>query len=62
MVVNQELVLKADQDSFLSFTFLNGKGMVDDIPYQEFDTFFLPCGKSCLIKGEGTLIVSSVNK
>ena len=27
MVVNQELGLKADQDSFLSFTFLNGKGI-----------------------------------
>lgn len=60
--VNQELTLSADKDSFISFTFLNGKGMVDDIPYQEFDTFFLPYGKSCHIKGEGTLIVSSVNK
>ena len=62
MVVNQELTIAANKDSFISFTFLNGKGMVDDIPYQQFDTFFLPYGKTCLIKGEGTLIVSSVNK
>ena len=62
MVVNNKLTIKADKDSFISFTFLSGKGMVDDIPYQEFDTFFLPYGKSCVIKGEGTLIVSSVNK
>ena len=62
MVVNQKLTISANKDSFISFTFLNGKGMVDDIPYQEFDTFFLPYGKSCVIKGEGTLIVSSVNK
>ena len=62
LVVNQKLTISANKDSFISFTFLSGKGMVDDIPYQEFDTFFLPYGKSCVIKGEGTLIVSSVNK
>ena len=62
LIANDELTLKADKDSFVSFTFLNGKGMVDDIPYQEYDTFFLPYGKSCVIKGTGTLIVSSVNK
>ncbi len=62
LIVNQELTLKADQDSFVSFTFIDGNGMVDDIPYQEFDTFFLPYGKSCNIVGKGTLIVSSVNK
>ena len=60
--VNKELILKADKDSFISFTFISGKGMVDDIEYRQFDTFFLPYGKSCHIKGEGTLIVSSVNK
>lgn len=62
MNVNGELTLKADKDSFISFTFLSGKGIVDDIEYRQFDTFFLPYGKSCHIKGEGTLIVSSVNK
>lgn len=61
-IVDDELVLKADQDSFISFTFLEGKGKVDDISYQEYDTFFLPYGKSCVIKGNGTLIVSGVNK
>lgn len=62
MLVNGELVLSANKDSFISFTFLSGKGLVDDISYREFDTFFLPYGKSCKIKGEGTIIVSSVNK
>ena len=60
--VNGELSIEANKDSFISFTFLSGKGMVDDIEYQQFDTFFLPYKKSCLIKGEGTVIVSSVNK
>ena len=57
-----ELSLKANKDSFISFTFLEGEGMVDDISYQQFDTFFLPYGKSCTITGKGTLVVSSVNK
>lgn len=57
-----EYLLKADQGSFLSFTFIKGRGKVDDIDYQEYDTFFLPNGKSCLIKGEGILVISSVNK
>ena len=62
VTIDKELELSANKDSFISFTFLNGNGLVDDIPYQQFDTFFLPFGKTCLIKGEGTLIVSSVNK
>ena len=57
--VNNELHLKADS-SFLSFTFINGEGMVDDIPYHQFDTFFLPYGKECIIKGNGTIIISKV--
>ena len=57
---NGELMLSADKDSFISFTFIDGEGMVDDIPYKTFDTFFLPYKKSCLINGKGTLIISSV--
>ena len=56
--INKELLLKADQGSFMSFTFIDGKGKVNDIDYQIYDTFFLPSGKECLIKGEGTIIVS----
>ena len=61
IVVNNELTLSSNKGSFISFTFLQGKGMVDDIPYREFDTFFLPYGKKCMIKGDGVLIASSVN-
>ena len=60
MVVDGELTLSADKDSFISFTFISGNGFVDDIPYQTFDTFFLPYGKQCHIKGKGVLIVSSL--
>lgn len=59
---DKELILTSNEGSFMSFTFIKGKGMVDDIPYQEFDTFFLPNNKTCKIKGEGVVIISSVNK
>lgn len=55
-----ELELNSDNGSFLSFTFLKGNGYVDDIPYQPFDTFFLPYNKKCKIKGDGVVIIASV--
>ena len=58
--IKGQLEVSADKESFISFTFISGHGMVNDIPYQQFDTFFLPYGKKCLIKGEGTLIISQV--
>ena len=55
-----ELEVVANDDSFISFTFIDGDGKVDDIPYKKFETFFLPYGKRCLIKGKGTVIISRV--
>ena len=60
MRVKGELKLSANNGSFISFTFIDGVGKVNDIPYIAFDTFFLPYQKSCKIKGEGTLIISSL--
>ncbi len=57
---NGEIELKADEKSFISFTFLSGEGKVDYIDFNQYDTFFLPYGKKCLVKGKGTLIISSV--
>ena len=55
-----EIELNANEQSFLSFTFLSGEGMVNDIKYSQYDTFFLPYGKKCTVKGKGTLVISSV--
>ena len=55
-----EITISADQESFVSFTFLSGEGMVDELSYKKFDTFFLPYGKKCVVKGKGTIIVSSL--
>lgn len=56
--INGSLLLHANGKSFMSFTFISGKGYVNDMKYDVFDTFFLPYGKECLIKGTGTIILS----
>ena len=56
----KELEISANENSFISFTFLEGEGMVNDIPYSKYDTFFLPYGKRCLIKGHGKVVLSKV--
>ena len=55
-----EIELSANEKSFISFTFIDGKGKVDDIDFNQYDTFFLPYGKKCLVKGKGTIVVSMV--
>ena len=55
-----EMVISADRDSFVSFTFIEGNGMVDDMKFQQFDTFFLPFGKKCTVKGKGVVVLSEV--
>ena len=58
--VDGELEIIADKTSFKSFTIIEGEGMVDDIPFKKFDTFFLPSGKKCRIKGKATFVASSI--
>ena len=58
--VNGSWIIDANQESFVSCTFLSGSGFVDDIPYKQFDTFFVPFGNKCEIKGNGTIIISGV--
>ena len=55
---DKELKISANEQSFVSFAFLEGQGTVDNIEYNQFDTFFLPYKKSCLIKGQGTVVIS----
>ena len=57
---DRELELSANKNSFISFTFLSGEGFVDVIPYRIYDSFFLPYGKKCKIKGKGIVIISSL--
>ena len=57
---DNELEIKANDKAFISFTFLEGKGKVNDIDFNQYDTFFLPYGKKCLIKGKGKVVISTV--
>ena len=57
---DKELEISANEKAFVSFTFLDGEGMVDDIPFNKYDTFFLPYQKKCLIKGKGRVVISTV--
>ena len=56
----ENLLITANENSFVSFTFLDGEGMVNDIPFKQYDTFFLPYKKECLIKGKGRVVISKV--
>ena len=60
IVFDNEIELIANDKAFISFTFLEGEGLVNDIPFNQFDTFFLPYNKGCLIKGKGKVVVSTV--
>ena len=57
---DNELEINANEKAFISFTFLEGKGKVNDIDFNQYDTFFLPYGKKCLIKGKGRVVISTV--
>ena len=39
--LDKELEITANEKSFISFTFLEGEGMVNDIAFSQYDTFFL---------------------
>ena len=55
-----EIRLNANNKSFVSFTFLEGEGSVNNERFSQFDTFFLPYKKECLIKGKGVVIISQI--
>ena len=50
--------IKKKEYSFMSFTFLDGKGDVDGIEYGPYDTFFVPHGQDFHVNGTGTIILS----
>ncbi len=53
--------LKADSKSFISITFIEGKGMVNDMVFEKYDSFFIPANKVANIKGNGSFILTKVN-
>ena len=47
-------------DSFISITFIEGEGFVNDISYAKGDTFFIPAGKKAEIKGNGKYLLTTI--
>lgn len=48
------------KDSFTSITFLSGEGKINNLDYKKFDSFFISVGEECLLKGNGTYILTRV--
>ncbi len=48
------------KDSFTSITFLSGEGKINNLDYKKFDSFFISAGEECLLKGNGTYILTKV--
>ncbi len=58
--VRNDDVLIAPSTSFYSFTFLDGEGLINNIPYKKYDTFFLPSTKKAVIKGSGSYLLTDI--
>lgn len=60
--VNEKNEIIPNDYSFICITFIDGEGLINDIPYKKYDTFFIPYNKKCSIKGNGTYIESTIEK
>ena len=53
--------IRADKGSFISITFIEGEGFVNDISFAKGDTFFIPAGKKAEIRGNGKYLLTTIN-
>ncbi len=60
MKVEENNIINADKDSFISITFIEGNGLVNDISFAKGDTFFIPAGKKAEIKGNGKYLLTTI--
>ena len=52
--------IKADKGSFISLTFVEGTGFVNDISFAKGDTFFIPAGKVAEIRGNARYLLTMI--
>ena len=55
-------IIKTNEESFASITFIEGEGKVANIPYKKFDTFFISANEIVRIDGSGKYILTTVIK
>ena len=53
--------LVTDENSFLSFTVIEGSGQVDDIAFNKGDTFFIPANSKARLSGNFKIITTKIN-
>lgn len=50
----------ANKGAFISLTFIEGEGKVNDISFAKGDTFFIPNNKEAIIEGEGKFLLTTI--
>ena len=60
MKVDKKAEIIADKGSFISLTFIEGSGTVNDISFAKGDTFFIPANKKAEIKGNGKYLLTTI--
>lgn len=58
--VDGELVVNANQGSFISLTFIDGFGKLNEIPFSKGDTFFIPVNKTSRIIGKAKFLLTTI--
>ena len=58
--VSEKSKIVANMGSFISLTFVEGNGKLNDITYKKGDTFFIPHGKSAEIDGSGKYLLTTI--
>ena len=59
-LVSEKHEIKANMGSFISLTFIEGSGKLNDITYKKGDTFFIPSGKVAEIVGNGKYLETTL--
>ena len=52
--------ISADKGSFISLTFIEGNGKINNISFAKGDTFFVPNGKKATIEGNGKFLLTTI--
>ena len=58
--VSEKAEINANMGAFISLTFIEGSGKLNDITYKKGDTFFIPAGKSAEIEGNGKYLLTTI--
>lgn len=58
--VKKAKIIEANKGSFISITFVEGSGKLNNISFAKGDTFFIPSGKKATIKGDGRFLLTTI--